>query len=353
MRLFIYESLSAGGLGSNPSPSLRAEGRAMLTAAAADFARVADVSTLLIDSAPTISGIGCMRTTYAEEPRRFLDAIDDSDAVLIIAPEFDDILADRAVRVVERGKRLLGCSPDAIRLTSDKLALARYWNRRSLLTPPTSLTSEVPTPSFPAVVKPRRGAGSLATRLVDDRASWPAHFAAATRDFPGQEFIVQPYRPGRSCSVAFLVGSVQTLALAATEQILSDDGRFQYRGGRLPLDDEGAKRSVAIASAALAGLAGLVGYVGVDLILGDDGKDWAIEINPRLTTSYVGLRALCRHNLAEAWLRLLDGESGVELSWRPGSIEFFADGRVNGSSMPSATSLSDTPRSPPVDRGYG
>ena len=47
---------------------------------------------------------------------------------------------------------------------------------------------------------------------------------------------------------------------------------------------------------------GLSGYVGVDVVLGNDGRDWAIEINPRLTTSYVGLRALAGFNLAEAML---------------------------------------------------
>ena len=55
---------------------------------------------------------------------------------------------------------------------------------------------------------------------------------------------------------------------------------------------------------------GLLGYVGVDLVLGDaaDGsRDYAIEINPRLTTSYVGLRALADFNIAEAMLRAANG----------------------------------------------
>ncbi|MEK6238481.1 MAG: ATP-grasp domain-containing protein [Planctomycetales bacterium] len=51
------------------------------------------------------------------------------------------------------------------------------------------------------------------------------------------------------------------------------------------------------------------GYCGVDVILADDpANDVVVEVNPRLTTSYVGLRSLCRANLAKA---MLDAAVGV------------------------------------------
>jgi predicted ATP-grasp superfamily ATP-dependent carboligase len=70
--------------------------------------------------------------------------------------------------------------------------------------------------------------------------------------------------------------------------------------------------------------------LGVDLVLGHDpsgSDDVVIEINPRLTTSYVGLRALSDGNLAAAMLAIAAGHD-VELSWQEGSIEFEAAGRV-------------------------
>ena len=90
------------------------------------------------------------------------------------------------------------------------------------------------------------------------------------------------------------------------------------------------KRAVRLAHAAIAGIEGLQGYVGVDLVLGaapDGTRDYAIEINPRLTTSYIGLRQLCRSNLAQAWLDVLDGRD-VVLDWEEGPVEFRADGTV-------------------------
>ena len=55
------------------------------------------------------------------------------------------------------------------------------------------------------------------------------------------------------------------------------------------------------------------------------------EINPRLTTSYIGLRQLARTNLAETWLRLFQGETVDDLDWHADRvIEFDCEGRTGG-----------------------
>ena len=77
------------------------------------------------------------------------------------------------------------------------------------------------------------------------------------------------------------------------------------------------------------------GYVGVDLVLGDDESgagDAVIEINPRLTTSYVGLRKLVRENLAAAMLAAAMGED-IALTYAGGTVEFSAAGEVRIDSM--------------------
>ena len=54
----------------------------------------------------------------------------------------------------------------------------------------------------------------------------------------------------------------------------------------------------------------------------------AIEINPRLTTSYVGLRALADFNIAEAMLRAANGQPFEALKWKPGRVRFGPEGNV-------------------------
>jgi predicted ATP-grasp superfamily ATP-dependent carboligase len=71
----------------------------------------------------------------------------------------------------------------------------------------------------------------------------------------------------------------------------------------------------------------------VDLVLGeaaDGSQDQVIEMNPRLTTSYVGLRHLTATNLAEALLRLAAGERIAPPDWHPGVVRFWPDGTVQG-----------------------
>jgi predicted ATP-grasp superfamily ATP-dependent carboligase len=119
--------------------------------------------------------------------------------------------------------------------------------------------------------------------------------------------------------------------LPAATQRLSDDGRFRYLGGSLPLSDDLNDRAQRLALGAIAPIDGLSGYIGVDLILGDaaDGsEDVAIEINPRLTTSYVGLRALAEFNLAETMLALAMGKPLPERRYRERFVEWSSDGTV-------------------------
>jgi hypothetical protein len=73
------------------------------------------------------------------------------------------------------------------------------------------------------------------------------------------------------------------------------------------------------------------GYIGVDLVLGaaaDGSGDRMIEINPRLTTSYVGLRVAAKTNLAAAMLAVIQGDT-PNLSFRAGPVEFAADGTIS------------------------
>jgi predicted ATP-grasp superfamily ATP-dependent carboligase len=344
MRLFLYELISAGGLGRDAAVSLRREGWAMLAALAADFTRVpgVDVCTLLHEGAAPPLGHTCARCTPATEAQQFAALAAQCAATLVIAPEFDGLLEQRSRTVLDVGGKLLGSAPDAVRLTADKLALAQHWHARGVPTPLTQVwraggvsplmagsrdqEAKAPrSPDAPVVVKPRHGAGSMATFLLRSPADLPL---LAESECPRAEFIVQSYIDGLAASVALLMNGSTALPLVPAAQHLSGDGRFRYEGGALPLPPPLAARATTLALRAVAGIAGLAGYVGVDLVLGaspDCSDDAAIEINPRPTTSYLGLRRLCADNLAAVWLQLWRGEPPAPLSWHEGEIRFHPD----------------------------
>jgi predicted ATP-grasp superfamily ATP-dependent carboligase len=316
MRIFIYECITGGGMGTNVPESLRREGRAMLDAIAADFEWLYDGVKYFEDE--------------GSEPARFRGYAALCDWALVIAPEFDDLLATRAQWVIDAGARLLGPSPQAIRASADKFHLANSWQRFKVPHPSTILVSETDEISLsaPSVIKPRYGAGSQATFLVNQPTDWDRALHDARVEWPGGDLIVQRYISGQAVSVALLIGPKQAIALAPARQHLSSDGRYRYVGGSLPLPTSLAERAIELALQAVAGVNGLQGYVGVDLVLGDDGRDYAIEINPRLTTSYIGLRQLCEQNLAELMLRVVQGLPIDAPTWKAGEVQFEADGVI-------------------------
>jgi hypothetical protein len=317
MRAFVYEYFSAGRPG---SAAILAEGRAMLSAVVEDLGR-----------APGVEAVTLPPVAPDAEERAFRALARAATGSLVIAPECDGLLAERCRWVEEEGRRLLGPSSAAVRRTGDKLELARHLLARGVPTPPTAPWPGEPPPSaFPLVCKPRDGAGSQATFLVRDERELSCCVGQARAEGWEGEMVVQPHVPGRAVSVAFLTGPGQRVALPAAEQILSEDGRFRYEGGRLPLPEGLNRRARRLAERAVTAVEGLCGYVGVDLVLGEeaDGGDRVIEINPRLTTSYVGLRALARFNLAEALLAAAAGAALPSLRWREGPIRFWPDGRV-------------------------
>ena len=271
---------------------------------------------------------GVAVVTPPDGPDRFAEQAAGADLTLVIAPETDGVLG-RLVRLVPDGRRL-GPSPESVDLTADKLALAGHWRAAGVPTPVTLPLWDWPLDRTPAVFKPRDGAGSAVTFLAEDPDD-AAIYRAYAEEESSRPLVAQDYVPGRPASVAFLVGPTGAFPLLPAWQLVTVDEQFRYDGVELPIPPALAARAVALGRRAVGCVPGLLGYVGVDLVLGDaaDGSaDAAIEINPRLTTSYVGLRELADFNLAGAMLRVARGEDPEPMTWKPGTVRFRPDGTV-------------------------
>jgi hypothetical protein len=365
LRIFVYECLTGGGLlGDDAAPpaSLLCEGRAMLTALAADLAATSGTHVVTMSDArlervalPSDCRVHVVRSA-AEEAVTFDRCAADADWTVVIAPESDGVLLNRCRRVIAAGGRLLGPSPRIVELTADKQQTAEHLARRDVPAPRGRLLAagdRLPEEfAYPAVLKPVAGAGSQGLRLVAsaqanvradplDADGLDADRLDAGRD-RGRPLRLEPYHRGQAASVAVLCGPQRCLALPACRQRLSNDGRFAYLGGSLPLPPAWALRAKTLALRAVSTLVDPLGYLGVDLVLGDDNAtdDVVIEINPRLTTSYVGLRSAAIGNLAAAMLAIARGEP-CDLKFRREPVEFDADGAVRRAATSSGGSPSD------------
>jgi hypothetical protein len=349
MRILVHEHVTGGGLAGAPlTPSLKREGWAMLRSIVEDFSRVNEVESVVATLDARLEGrLGGIESDRAEavpvgegETESTLRRLAGScDAMLVIAPELDGVLLERTLWSERHSPRILGSSSAAVALAGDKLALA---GRLAALGVPTvplvsldlhdapdrSFTSEL----FPAVLKPRHGAGSQWTYLVEEPGELPETLAAAKREGAPREMVIGPQAKGIAASASFLCGPGEPVPLLAGAQMLSTDGRFRYLGGRLPLPADLSARAISLAARAVAAVPGVRGFAGVDLVLeavpaqGSPPRDTVIEINPRLTTSYVGLRVLARRNLAELWLAAVSGVDGRSPEWYGDGVGFFPDG---------------------------
>ena len=81
--------------------------------------------------------------------------------------------------------------------------------------------------------------------------------------------------------------------------LASPDGESTYDGGIVPFDHPLEKEALKAAETAVEAVNGLKGYAGIDMILTDE-EPVMIEVNPRLTTSYIGLKKAANFNVANA-----------------------------------------------------
>ena len=317
MRIFIYEYMTACGLGQSPaSPEhgMHREGLAMREAIAEDFSRVSDVNVSVFPESKS-----------SNEEELFLEQVHVSDWSLLIAPELENSLLELAQLAEQAGGQLLGPSSEAIRLTTDKLALFQHWSAHKIPTPATTDREPTACEAFPIVWKPRDGAGSTMTFLLNSSQDVYRAQAVVKRERDLGPMILQEFIAGQAASLAFLCGPKGNVPLLPASQLLSVDGRFHYRGGEIPLTSPLRERAVELGQRAVDCIPHLKGYVGVDLVLGaarDGSRDYAIEINPRLTTSYLGLRKLAEFNIAEAMLRAATGTAQIPLLWKAEQLRF-------------------------------
>jgi predicted ATP-grasp superfamily ATP-dependent carboligase len=96
--------------------------------------------------------------------------------------------------------------------------------------------------------------------------------------------------------------------LSCNRQLVdSGDGGFHYHGGVINGMLQFQTAFEQLAQNIARALPNLAGYVGVDLIVMDGNSAMleVLEINPRLTTSFVGLRQASGVNVAAQVIRLM------------------------------------------------
>jgi tyramine---L-glutamate ligase len=239
------------------------------------------------------------------------------DATIVIAPELDQILPKLLMQLRNQGISVIASSDDFVAAAADKWETSRCWSRSGIAHPATMLLDawlkndlRLHQPSG-WVLKRRWGAGGTDLRRFRDAQSLREHCTSdAIPEACRADWIVQPWIEGIPASLA-VVASEHCHVLGAMQQHFApSDGTAQtiaYVGGSGPLSSCSPEALQEFANRTLQALPGRPrGWIGIDFII-EQATGWrAIEVNSRLTSSYLGYRQIFGPNVAQA---ILDGET--------------------------------------------
>lgn len=235
------------------------------------------------------------------------------DMGLVIAP---DHLLSRYTMILEQHTHNIGCGTMNAALCANKVKTTQILRSHGIPVP-------ADVTSGKRVVKPVHGCGAQGVRL--------------TSSAPGEGEFSQEYIEGEHFS-ASLVGSRivgdaclyfsgnPPLSLAVNRQFIEvgDDGAFRYCGGETPVHPAREQEIIDVATKSVAVL-GCQGYCGVDMVLAD--KVYVVDVNPRITTSLVGIAACMEEEIARILVDASFGRSIAAVHLK-GGVRFDTHGKV-------------------------
>jgi predicted ATP-grasp superfamily ATP-dependent carboligase len=312
LKLFVCEFVTGGGLYREPLPaSLLREGEMMRDAVWRDFSALPDMQlvTTVDIRLPLPQGWDELVHVAHEDDvwAIWQRCIQEADMVLPIAPEQGGCLLRLTQMVEQAGKTLLACYADAVALFGDKWRTFAHLRQHQIPTPDTFLAGDwlqhqTHHHQHHWIAKPIDGAGceDMLIGEVEQLKTWLQSRTAS--------HLVQPFLVGESASFCMLCYHGKAHLMSCNRQ------HMYMAGGRISLSacELNAMQSHADAFALLArqialSMPNLRGYVGVDVQIQQHANKlhyWVLDINPRLTTSYVGLHQAIQINPAHLLMML-------------------------------------------------
>jgi hypothetical protein len=317
MEVCVYEHVSGGGYAGQKLPVWGlAEGYSMLRTLLEDFKQLGCRVSTLLDERVKIEGLKADVVKPVKSSLEVEALLEDlaskADATLIVAPEQGGTLSKLVKLAEKHSSTILNCPSSfferfpgkAETLEALKVAGVRF-PETLVVNHPEALASHKRREGFPVLVKPSLGAGCVGLSLAWNQSQLEEAVKYAWKVSPSK-ILVQKFIRGLHGSLCLLANGSQLEVLSLNLQILcfsQEIGGVKYLGGLTPLRLENRAVVVSEALKAVEVLASsLRGFLGVDFVLAE-GEPWIIEVNPRLTTSYLGLRKTLKENPARILLK--------------------------------------------------
>lgn len=319
MKLLVFEFITGGGFSQQELPaSLLNEGRLMLDALLSDLAGLKSLElTLLLDwrcqhlyIPDEINIIWVSKLQNVDD--LLPDLIERVDCVWPIAPEIDQALQKISVAVENKGVLLLNSTSEAVKICSDKWLMAQVLKNSNIATVKTTqldqFTEEVVVEAW--VIKPKDGAGCLNSYYLTSQGEFDEIITHISQP---EAYIIQPYMKGESLSLSCIFNNGRAWLICCNrQQVIVKNGMFELEGCEvnIPIDQQSMYQQLIDEVA--QSILGLWGYVGIDLIQPELAQPLVLEINPRLTTSYVGIYPATGFNVGRAVVDMVDKQAKIQ-----------------------------------------
>ncbi|WP_340121268.1 ATP-grasp domain-containing protein [Methylobacter svalbardensis] len=307
VKILVFEYITGGGFNKQELPdSLAGEGSLMLNALLDNLIRLnhLEVTVMLDWRYSELIGENGINTVIIRPEHvvteEFARCVKQADLVWPIAPEFDGILQTLCQTIVSLDKILLTSSASAVAIAGNKFKTYELLRQHPISVVPSRMLDDEYSPGE-WMIKPVDGVGCADSYVVSNRQEFEQMTARKGT------FIIQPHLQGAKISLSGLFKQGRGWLVCANSQHFELTNR-QYHLREIVVNhhpDPGRYQQLVdqIAQA----LPELWGYVGIDLIE-TATQTWVLEINPRLTTSFVGIYDALGINVAEAVMQLLHGE---------------------------------------------
>ena len=277
MKILVAEYAVGAGV-----EEFMAEGRAMLNTLVRSFTNCGH--EVYYPTTGTKLDIGIPVTTNSFE-ESLEELSKECDAGLVVAP--DEILSDLTT-ILEKNTANLGCPPESVKLCADKLKCTAVLEKNNIPVPET-IRNGVYDGDF--VVKPRFGCASDET--------YRSNSGTLKNGFIATSFI-----EGEHISASIITGKTQ-LPITVNRQLIEINTDISYNGGIVPYHSERETEIIETAKNTAKEL-GCKGYVGVDIVLAD--KPYVVDVNPRPTSSIIGIAKVLDTEIADLILKSRFGE---------------------------------------------
>jgi predicted ATP-grasp superfamily ATP-dependent carboligase len=321
MKIFVFEFISGGGMNDQTLPeSLVREGELMLQALTKDLSPLHGIELYITRDFRLPENFFCQFNNIhliqvakdSDIKNIFTDLCHQCDAVWPIAPESDGILAEFCEIVAASNTRLLNTAAEAVEITGNKLTTFRYLSKKKI---PVILTNTLSgyqwQPTQTCIIKPIDGVGCENCVLISNKAEFEQVTANITNP---DDYIVQPYTKGRAISLSCLFKNRRAWLICCNKQQVNvKNQRILLTACVVNITTEQRQAFTDIICAVADLIPNLWGYVGIDLIETSVGPK-VLEINPRLTTSYAGIKTALGVNIAENVLQLINSEPSFKIT---------------------------------------